>query len=177
MASQETIQRIDQGLKRIFTMKVHRSTFREVQNVILTATEGDTDTADNLFQAIASGDAGKSDATGDALKLLEKVTEQYAVPIRLAKDVLERGEFVSLLTSDTLNSTNQILLLNRILRIDGTELQFITDLPSTVNVLKHFIGRLTELGQSDAGQQALAPLRKDLEETSDLLDTLTETAK
>jgi hypothetical protein len=172
MLDKKAIELIGRGLKRIFSMKVTRSTYREVQNVILAATQGESEDADKLFRSLLMGQVQDDIVKGDALKMLNRLAEEYSIPIRLAKDVLERGEFVNLLTSDTLNSNNRILFLNRVRRIDGDEFQFITDPVSTVHVLQHFVGRMTELSQTDAGLRVMEQLTKDLDQVKDQLEKL-----
>lgn len=166
------VQTLNNGLSRIFAMKVTKSTFREVQNLILALTNGKENEADALLQALVGADHDSSLFTGNAGEEIRKVSENYAIAVRLSKDVLERGEFINLLTSDALGSNKGPLLLNRIRRIDGEEFQFITDANSTVHILQHFVGRMSEIAKTDEGKSSLEKVREGLQQAQAQLDTL-----
>jgi hypothetical protein len=172
MLDKQAVDILHAGLKRIFSMKVTRSSYREVQNVIVASAQGDKETGDKIFQALLSGEVPSGLAKSNEAKTFKDMAEDYSIPIRLAKDVLERGEFVNLLTSDTLNQNDKVLFLNRVRRIDGDEFQFITDPVSTVHVLQHFIGRMSELNKSEDGRKSMNQLSSELATVRDQLDSL-----
>jgi len=174
MLNEEALEQINRALQRIFSMTVTRTTYREVQNVVMTVTKNQQEDADKLFQALMTGNANEDLTTGKGLQKLNQIMDQYSVPIRLARDVMERGEFINLLTSDSLNSGDRILFLNRIRRVDGDEFQFVTDAASTVHILQHFMGRIHELLESDKGKKTveelgpqIAALQKQLNDVAD----------
>lgn len=176
MLDKQAIELVGRGLKRIFSMKVSRSTYREVQNVVVAATQGNNEDSESLFKSLVTAEIPTGLVKGDAQKKLKALAEDYSIPIRLAKDVLERGEFVNLLTSDTLNSDNKILFLNRVRRIDGDEFQFITDPASTAHLLQHFVGRMHELAANDGGKESLSQLKQELSQVKAGIEQLIEAA-
>jgi hypothetical protein len=167
-----TIETLRNGLSRIFAMKVTKSTFREVQNLILALTGGKEDDADSLLQALVGTDHNDAPFTEDSAEKVRVLAREYAIPVRLSKEVLERGEFLNLLTSDTIGSNKGPLLLNRIRRIDGEEFQFISDANSTVHMLQHFTSRMNELTKTDEGRQSLKEVKQGLENAQQLLTEL-----
>lgn len=153
---------LEAALRRIFAMKITRSTFREVQNMLLTLTEGDKSQATDILESLFTGQIKDSLARGKTGETLKELAREFSIPIRLSKEVLERGEFVNIITSDTIAQKDKIGLLNRMRRTDGEEFLFITDPESTVHLLQHFAGRLQELERVESGKEQLQQFRKDI---------------
>ena len=55
MLNEVTITRIRSSLQRIFSMKITRSTFREVQNAIISASGESKDDVNDVFESFLSG--------------------------------------------------------------------------------------------------------------------------
>lgn len=173
MVDEKKISLLNSAFKRIFAMPITRSTFREVQNVIVTACEQDRDSSNAIFEALLRGEAkadpkkGSNNNTG-----LKNLVDEFSIQIRLSKDVFDRGEFVNLITSDMIKNAEFSLFLNRIRRIDGEEFQFITDPESTVHLLRHFVTRMQELSSSDKEGKIISSFKKDLEEVRNNISAL-----
>ncbi len=150
------IEKFDRVLKRIFSLNISRSTFREIQNAAVAATGGNRDAAQHLFESLVRGESQQGELDDIAFTALQELVQEYSIPVKLSKDVSEKGEFINLITSDTLRHGELFAFLNRIRRIDGDEFQFITDLDSTLHVLLHFGSRLQELRSVEGGTQLLA---------------------
>lgn len=174
MLSEATVTRVRSSLQRIFSMKITRSTFREVQNAIISASGESKDEVNDVFESFLSGKIKDKMAKGKALDTLKSTIDEFSIPIRLSKEVHERGEFVNIITSDTLTQGDRIAFLNRVRRIDGEEFHFVTDPESTIHLLNHFIGRLKELEKSDQTMEILAKHKDDLLK---LKDRVEETAR
>lgn len=157
------------NLKRIFAMKVTRSTFREIQNVILTCTSGDKNLANELFEMLMTGQIKEDFGNEKQKEVFEHIIREFTIPTRLAKEVFERGEFVNIITSDLMNQQDRYAFFNRIRRIDGDEFNFITDLESTVHLLQHFVGRLHDLEKGPKGKEILAKFKKDFSDLNERL--------
>jgi len=125
-------------LQRIFALPITKSTFRDVQNVIMNVTEGNSEQAQQLLEDLVNEKIDTDPQTQHALY-------QFGYLILVAKDVFERGDFLGLVTSDTVSREDQVFFSNRIRRIDGTELHFVTDVDSTVQLMNHLLVRLSEL--------------------------------
>ncbi|SCA62897.1 Protein CT_584 [Chlamydiales bacterium SCGC AG-110-M15] len=171
MINESALNRIKASLQRIFSMKITRSTFREVQNAIINATGDNKDLVNDVFESFLSGKVKDGLAKGKALDLLNSIMDTYSIPVRLSKEVHERGEFVNIITSDTLTQADRIAFLNRIRRIDGEEFHFVTDPESTIHLLNHFLGRLQELDKSDQTKEILASHHEDLVKFKERLET------
>lgn len=157
------------NLKRIFAMKVTRSTFREIQNIILTCANGDRQLANDLFEMLMTGQIKESFGNEKQREILESIIRDFTIPSRLAKEVFERGEFINIITSDTMNQQEKYAFFNRLRRIDGEEFQFITDLESTLHLLQHFVGRLQELEKAPKGKETISKYKKEIHEINDRL--------
>jgi hypothetical protein len=163
MLENKMIELLHKGLQRVFALPITRSTFRELQTVIITSVNQNTDLASDVFEAFFTGKVKKELVEGEkGLKKVSILIQQYGILARLSKEVYERGEFVNIITSDTLNQDDKTVFLNRVRRIDGQEFQFITDPESTIHLLHHFANRLQEMRQSDNSANALENYSKEL---------------
>ena len=149
------------NLRRIFAMKITRSTFRELQNVILTCVNQNKEMANALFESLLTGQI-KGNYSEQHREALEALNRQFTIPARLAKEVYERGEFINIITSDVVTQQDEVALLNRLRRIDGDEFVFLSDPENTVHLLQHMISRLQELQGHAKGKEALANFKKEL---------------
>lgn len=166
---EKSVQGLDQNLQRIFGLKVGRTTFREAQNAILAAVQGDKNKATTLLETLLSGEVkeGTFEKT-----LLRSLLKQFTIPLRLARDVFERGDFLQVITSDTVNQSDRPLFVNRIKRVDGEEHQFICDISSSLHLLNHFVSRLHELAITEKKSKPLDSHRKELSAFKQRLDQL-----
>ncbi len=153
---------LEGNLKRIFAMKITRSTFRELQNVIFSCAGQNRDLATFLFETLLSGQAKPAPTNERHKAILDELVREFTIPARLAKEVFERGEFISMVTSDAITQQDEIALFNRLRRIDGEEFAFLSDTENTVHLLHHFVGRLFELEKNPSGKKQLEKHKKEL---------------
>ena len=169
----QTLMLFDGNLKRIFAMKVTRSTFRELQNVILTISNQDKSLANFLFETLLNGQIAPHVANEQQSDILDEIIKDFTIPARLAKEVYERGEFINMVTSDLVAQQDEVAFLNRIRRIDGDEFLFLADPQNVVHLLQHFVGRLYEIDKSPAGKGKLDKHKKELSILAERLKQLT----
>lgn len=150
------------NLKRIFAMKISRSTFRELQNVILSCANNDKELANFLFETLLTGQIKASIPNEKHREILEDAIKNFTIPARLAKEVFERGEFINIITSDLVNQQEQFAFLNRVRRIDGEEFIFLSDPQNTLHLLQHFVGRLFELEKNPKGKEEIDKFKKEI---------------
>jgi len=150
------------NMRRIFAMKISRSTFRELQNVILNCTNQNKEVANFLFETLLTGQIKASIPNEKHREILEEVIKNFTIPARLAKEVYERGEFINIITSDLVTQQDQSAFLNRLRRIDGEEFIFMSDTQNTLHLVQHFVGRLYELQSNKNAQAELAKYKKEL---------------
>jgi len=160
------------NMKRIFAMKITRSTFRELQNVILNCANQDKDLANFLFETLLTGQIKATVPNEKHREILEDVIKSFTIPARLAKEVYERGEFVNIITSDLVSQQDQNAFLNRLRRIDGEEFIFMSDTQNTVHLVQHFVGRLYELENNPNAKEELTKFKKELGLIADRLKQL-----
>lgn len=174
---------LEGGLKRIFSLAVTQMTYREVFNLVLVAAEGSKEQSESLLEALVTKKT--PERWGHAEKEhIKKLSDLYGMSIRIAREVMDRGEFLSLLTTDVLDGNlqqqqqpQQLLFLNRVRRLDGEGFQFLTDPLATSQLLAHFITRLSDLRETDTGAELLNKLTGDLERVRGMLDDLILDAK
>lgn len=143
MLNTDQSNQINQSLTRIFALPITRSTYREIQNAIYRATSGSREKTQFLLELLFKSDPIKDDV------VLNEIIQAFGVKTKLARDVMERGDFISLVTSDITQSGEKRFLVNRLRRIDGDEYQFLTDSESTLHLIEHFVGRIEELNNQD----------------------------
>lgn len=160
MITDKKVQDMQAAFKRILAMPITKSTFREMQSVVLKIAEGDVNAANAVFESLIEGKP-KANLDGKGSSFTSFIND-FSTPVRTAKDVFEKGEFINFLSSDLLNQPAYALFLNRIRRVDGTEFQFITDPESTIHVIQHFIGRLKEMEKNESSRKALDNFKKEL---------------
>jgi hypothetical protein len=157
-----TLMLFEGNLKRIFAMKVTRSTFRELQNVILTCANQDKNLANFLFETLMTAEIKPGTLNEKQKEIFEEIIKDFTIPCRLAKEVYERGEFVNMITSDLVAQQEEIAFLNRMRRIDGEEFLFLADPQNMIHLLQHFVGRLYEIDKAPAGKGKLDKHKKEL---------------
>lgn len=150
------------NLKRIFAMKITRSTFRELQNVILSCANNDKELANFLFETLMTGQIAGTIANEKQKEILDEAIKNFTIPARLSKEVYERGEFINIVTSDMVSQQDQYAFVNRIRRIDGEEYIFMSDPQNTMHLVQHFIGRLMEIEKTPKGKEELLKYKKEL---------------
>lgn len=156
MFTDTQVKDLGNAFKRIFAMPITRSTYRELQNAVMTVTNGDTQSSNNLFQGLLTGSA-PDDLTkkGPKKEILEFIDE-FGIFTQTARNVFEKGEFINLVSTDILNRQNLLVFLTRIRRVDGEELQFITDPEGAINYMNHLVTRLGELNRNPQTKHILS---------------------
>lgn len=142
-----------------------------MQNAILFCVEGDREAASKLLEALLRGEQENQNGTAKD-PALQKLIERYSLPIGVAREVSERGDFLSIVTSDVINHPEMPLFGNRIRRIDGQEFEFITNAESAVQLLHHFSSRLQEMENLEKERKVLKGLKKELVALKDRIDQL-----
>lgn len=160
------------NLKRIFAMKISRSTFRELQNVILSCANQDKNVANFLFETLLTGQYKEGVVNEKQREILDEIIKDFTIPARLAKEVYERGEFVSVITSDIATQNDQSAFVHCVRRIDGEEFNFMADPQNTLHLLQHFVGRLYELEKQPKGKEQLSKFKNELSHLAEKIKNL-----
>lgn len=162
------------NMKRIFAMKITKSTFREIQNVILNCADQKKEVANFLLETLFTGQIKGSVPNEKHREVLEEIIKDFTIPARLAKEIYERGEFVNIITSDLISPQSDLhAFLNRVRRIDGEEFYFLSDTQNTIHLVQHFVGRLYELDNNAEAKKELGKYKKELGIIADRLKQLT----
>lgn len=175
MIEEQKLKQLDRAFKRIFAMPISRSTFREIQNAILSISEGNQEESNIIFESLVTGEQHQSGKVCANPAFLERMIDDFSISIRVAKDVFERGEFISLASSDIISQPNRVAFLNRIRRVDGEELHFLTDTKGTLNLIYHLMGRLQELKKNAEGKESIVDSKQQLLAIKQKIDDLVST--
>ena len=163
---------MDKAFERVFAFNITRSTFRQLQNVIFAITEGNKEVSTAILESLLLGEPKTESNNAINSGHFKKFAEKYGIRTQVAKDVLERGEFINLLTSDILQNPQAIVFANRIRRVDGEELQSITDAESTLQVVNHFLNRIQEVDKAEPARNIIDAIANDLNAIRDKIDDL-----
>ncbi len=173
MIEEVQINQLNLAFKRIFAMPISRSTFREIQNAILSSSIKSQEESNLLFESLVTGESQSAAKVCTNETALLNLIDNFSISIRVAKDVYERGEFISLASSDIISQPNRVAFLNRVRRVDGEEMHFLTDVRGTINLVHHLTSRLQELQKNEAGKNQLDASKPELKEVKKILDSLT----
>lgn len=150
---------VEMALKRIFCLPVTKSTFRQFQHAIVTLTNGNNEESKALIEALVTGKAEYADPNVN--QTIKNLSQQYSLNIIIAKEIIERGEYLALLSSDILTLHQDIVILSNIIRrLDGEEFQFVSDIDGSFHVIQHFISRLEEILKIENKKQAHDQVRQ-----------------
>ncbi|MCH1429993.1 MAG: hypothetical protein GWP59_07725 [Chlamydiales bacterium] len=174
MLSKKEILDIRSQLQRIFAMKVSRSSYREIQNLIINVTKSNKVLANQVLLSLLSGELQPEVVNKDDSDEMESLIQEFSSQISLAKEIQEKGDFINIITSDLMGGSENSAFLNRVRRIDGDEFHFITDIESTIKVVTHFLSRVNEYKQNPNNKEFLARHKGNLTVAKALLNQLLE---
>lgn len=160
MIDETKMEVLNHQFQRIFTLPVTRLTFRELQSAIATALNDDNEAIKNLIDSLLTD-------TYPDIPNMESFFEKYSIPFRVAKQIQDNGEVLSMLTTDIGVQGENLLFQNRMRRIDGGEFTFITDSAGYLQVAEHIVSRLASTSSSLAGKGAISSLKGRLETMKD----------
>lgn len=163
MIQEQTLQQLAISLKRIFTLPVTRTTFREIQSAYMGAVQGDKELFTDLIESLLAGQVKPTLHDKVDAEDYQRIIQEFCIQTRVAQEVHDKGQFISFITSDVLNQPGGIVLSNCIKTIEGEELRFATDIESSVQLIMHFIGRLLEAKKVEASHSEFNRLKDVLE--------------
>lgn len=167
------ISQMQNMFKRVFSFSITRSTYREVQNALMAFADRNEETLKALMESFFSGVVNPALASKCKGDLFQKLVDEYGLQVRLSREVHDRGEFVSFLTSDVLSQgTNKVLFSNTVRRVDNEEFRFISDVESTLQVVNHFVSRLQEAKKMESGQGSLNSVKDEIFEIKSKIEEL-----
>lgn len=177
MLTEHLVNELNIQLQRIFCLPITRSTFRDLQNVIFGLAGQSQDKANLYFEILLTGSMKDGSVSEGAKEKMRTIIERYTVPVRMSKEVFERGEFIGGMTSDIIfdgqNGQNPFIV-TRIRRIDGQELQVINNAQTTLFTIQHHMQRLEELSAHEKGKEQFKHLKEQLNQLKTSLNSISE---
>ena len=173
MFNDQQLDASKKALQRVFSLPITRSSFRELQNIILNIAQGNQETAQKFIETLLTG---KLEGKSPTNKTLQNIIDTFSVTTWVAKEVHEKGEFLNLLTSDILTQGGNVVFSNRIRRVDGKELHFLSDFESSLQVLQHFINRIQESAKLDPVKKNLSKHQAKLKSMQNQLDQIAKSS-
>lgn len=173
MINSEQLKLVKNSLKRIFSLPITRSTFKEVQSTIFNAVDRDQDNANSLLESLMTGEMKQNGETPpESRQTMESLIDEFCIPTRLSRDILEKGEFINFMSSDLLRQGNTALFTNYVRRVDGEQFQFFAEPEGFIRLLEHFTGRLEEIQRIDKSKKFLKGHAEELEKLKERIDQL-----
>lgn len=169
MFNKEKMDILLRQFQRIFTLPLTRSTYRELQNAVLSAYEGDPEKANQFIEALLVD--GENSKVKDASE--KEFIKKYCIPARVAKEVHDRGEVLSMMTSDMGVQGEKLIFSSRIRRIDGQEFYFITDTEGMMQVMEHIFSRFRDASNTAVGKGVISGQKERLESLQEMINDLT----
>lgn len=156
MLNEEKMEALNHQFQRIFTLPVTRLTFRELQSTISTAFDGDAAEVQSLIESLLRNNVPHHTN-------LEPFFQKYAIPFRVAKQIHDNGEVLSMLTTDIGAQGENLLFQVSIRRMDGGEFKFIADASGFLQIAEHIMDRLASTSSTLIGKGAINALQPRLE--------------
>lgn len=173
MIEKQSLQQLNTALTRIFALPLGRTTFREVQSAYISAAKGDLELFGELMESVLSGQVKPSLKTKIDTEAFKSLITEFSLKTLISKDVHDKAQFISFITSDVLSQPNGVVFSNCIKTVEGQEHRFLTDIESTLQLIQHFIGRIQEANKLEVSKEKIVKLRGEIEKLIDGLDTLT----
>ena len=177
MLDTNKLKQLDFDFQRVCALPIAKSSFRQMQNAVLFACEGDKELATRILDSLVAGDSKIQAQDCTDQNAFMSFLKSFNVPFNVAREVAERGEFIGMVTSDIINHPQMPMFGNRIRKIDGEEFEFLTDVSSTVQLLNHFCFRLEEMDKLEKAKKVLQGTKNELIQLRDQIDKLVTSAK
>lgn len=173
MLDQKNFEKLGHTLKRIFTMPITKTTFREVQSAIINAAQGDKELYTDLTESLIVGQVKPILKGQIDLEIFQWVIDQFHVEVLVSKEVHDKGQYISFITSDLLKQPNGVVFANCIKTVDAEEHRFVTDIESSMQLVQHFVGRLHEAKAVEASKPHFERIHEQLQKLKESVDGLT----
>ena len=158
-------------IEKSLSMPITRCTYKELQNAMLVAAQGDQNTFVKLMETLLTKKI-LLNLDADSEDIIQEIIDRYGVGIFTSKEVHDKPDFINLLTSDLIQQQKTLFFSNIIRRVDGKYLDFVCDIDSLFHIIEHFTARLEEAQKRDID---LAPYADKLEKLEERLKALKET--
>jgi len=173
MIDEQNLNQLGAILMRIFSLPMTRTSFREVQSAIMGVSLGNQELFVDLLESFLAGQVkpvlkGKVDVEG-----LRQLINQFNVQVQVSREVHDRGQFITFITSDVLTQPNGVVFSNCIKTVEGNENRFLTDIESTMQLIQHFVGRIQEAKKIDSAKEHMENIKSGLEDLKKKVEQLT----
>jgi hypothetical protein len=172
MIEQNNLMHLAQVFKKVLALPVNRTTFRELQSAVMGLAQGDRELFTDITESLLVGQVkpilkGKID-----LEAFQRFIEQFHIQVLVSKEVHDKSEFISFITSDVINQPQGVIFSNCIKTVNGQEHRFFTDIESTLQLIQHFVGRIHEAKGTESCKETMEKISdrlNDLRRSVDLL--------
>jgi hypothetical protein len=170
--AKENAMMFAQALQRIFAVSVTNTTLRELNSVAVRIFGNDEKKIRALFNSFFSGKLDEELEKEASAEILTQLVRSFATVVSFAKEVHEKGDHLGFILSETIAYPDKTVLHNFVRKVDGTQIEFTTDIPTTLSVLNHFIVRLREAVKTDNGKEELNKMSPHLQSIMENMENL-----
>lgn len=174
MDDKKGFEKLAHTLTRIFAMPITKTTFREVQSAVINTAEGDTELYIDLTESLLIGQVKPILKGRVDVEVFQWVIDEFHLKVLVSKEVHDKGQFISFITSDVLKQPQGVVFANCIKTVDSEEHRFLTDIESTLQLVQHFIGRLQEAKGMDISKEHWKRLHDQFRKVKDSMDKIAE---
>lgn len=168
MLEETQVKQLMGAFKRIFSLPITKSTFKELQTAIFNILQQDQDKSTTVIESLLNGEAAQGIKQGK----FQDFIEEFSIPTRMSRDILEKGEFINFMSSDLVRQGNKALFINYVRRVDGEHFQFFAEPEGVIRLLEHFTGRLEEISRADKSNKFLEGHSEELKRLRDRFEKL-----
>jgi len=170
--AKENAMMFAQAIQRIFAVSVTNTTMRELNSMALHIFGNNEEKIRALFNSFFTGKLDSSLEKEESAEILSQLVRNFSTVVNFAKDVHEKGGHLGFITSEVVAYKNKTLLHHFLRKIDGTQIDFSTDVPTTLSVLNHLIARLREATKTESGKEELNKMSPHLQSVVENLESL-----
>jgi len=174
MIEQNHIMHLTLVFRKVFSLPITRTTFRELQSALMGVSQGDRELFTDITESLLAGQIkpilkGKVD-----LEVFQRFIEQFHIQVLVSKEVHDKAEFITFITSDVINQPQGVIFSNCIKTVNGKEHRFFTDVESTLQLIQHFIGRIHEAKGIETSKEQFDKLSERINDLRRSVDLLVE---
>lgn len=174
MIEQKQVMHLALVFRKVLALPITRTTFRELQSALMGLAQGDRELFTDVAESLLAGQVKPILKGQIDVEAFQRFIEQFHVQTVVCKEVHDKGQFITFITSDVLNQPQGAVFSNCIKTVDGKEHLFLTDVESTLQLIQHFVGRVHEAKNMESSKESFEKLSERLSNLKKAVDLLVD---